>query len=261
MLKLVTITGADDSVEPAALAALSKKYPWVEWGILASASQTGRSMRKNPRFPSFDWIEGFLGDWPDYYIKRSLHVCGRWVRDLLRGVNSMPDWLPDDFQRIQLNFHAERTECDPPAFWLRLRDLVTDPPYGSNGKVRQFIFQIDGELGNRHLDALLAENGNKNQFVDAVPLFDVSGGAGILPDAWPKPYLKKDDLHFAFHGYAGGLGSDNLAEQLPRILEAAGDTPCWIDMETRVRSDDDTQFDLDKVNRCLEIAAPFVGKE
>lgn len=35
----------------------------------------------------------------------------------------------------------------------------------------------------------------------------------------------------------------------------------WIDMETRVRSNNDATFDLTKVRRCLEIAAPFVAPQ
>ena len=63
------------------------------------------------------------------------------------------------------------------------------------------------------------------------------------------------------HGYAGGLGPDNIESELQRIAAAAGDAPFWIDMETRVRSDNDEQFDLNKVRRCLEITAPLVSTE
>jgi hypothetical protein len=103
----------------------------------------------------------------------------------------------------------------------------------------------------------------------------VGPGAGILPREWPKPiYL---DVHpgddgcgvqqHRYHGYAGGLGPDNLAEQIPLILAAAAGNEhtaegrIWIDMETRVRSSDDRTFDLAKVRRCLEIAAPYVKQE
>jgi phosphoribosylanthranilate isomerase len=61
-----------------------------------------------------------------------------------------------------------------------------------------------------------------------------------------------------YHGYAGGLGPDNLAHEIPRIAKAAGDARVWLDMESGVRSNNDKQFDLDKVLQCLEIAKPFV---
>jgi hypothetical protein len=94
-----------------------------------------------------------------------------------------------------------------------------------------------------------------------------------LPKAWPNPiYLKSTESgqvlnRWDYHGYAGGLGPDNLEEQIPRILEAASykgfskeiqEGDIWIDMETKVRSDQDRQFDLEKVEHCLEIAAPHI---
>ena len=52
MLKIVTVTGADDSVNPVSLLDLSERYPFVEWGILLSKSGVG-----NSRFPSYEWLE------------------------------------------------------------------------------------------------------------------------------------------------------------------------------------------------------------
>lgn len=40
-LTRVTITGADDAVEPAELQALSHEFPFVEWGILHSYKRFG----------------------------------------------------------------------------------------------------------------------------------------------------------------------------------------------------------------------------
>jgi hypothetical protein len=59
-------------------------------------------------------------------------------------------------------------------------------------------------------------------------------------------------------GYAGGLGSDDLGEQLERIGEVAGEAEFWVDMESRVRIPGDL-LDLGKVVRCLEMARPFVS--
>lgn len=241
----VTITGPDDSISPEDLLPLAQEFPFVEWGILASASSSG----KCNRFPSFAWIEN-LRRLP-LTMNLSLHLCGRWVRDLLIGRMSFEGNIATHFQRVQLNFHAENTECKPDAFRAVIQEFGP----------RQFIFQIDGNGGNKHLDALLDSADKIGFSVDAVPLFDVSGGAGILPGTWPKPQWMADDKAHCYHGYAGGLGPENLAEQIPLILEAAGPNcpRIWIDMETRVRSTDDRQFDLEKVRRCLEIARPYVG--
>ena len=44
MLQTVTLTGADDSVNPEDLIAISKEFPFVEWGILIG-SNTGAEAR------------------------------------------------------------------------------------------------------------------------------------------------------------------------------------------------------------------------
>jgi len=247
-LDRVTITGADDSIIPNDLLKLSRQYRFVEWGILASASVGPDA--GSFRFPSAPWIAELIGVARRVgNISLSLHLCGRWVRELLVGDVHIPELLlAPEFQRIQLNFHAERTPCKAPEFFNAMLSL---------GK-RQYIFQIDGAKGNAHLESLYGEN-NGDQTVDAVPLFDISGGAGILPTEWPKPQYMDDDTTCCYHGYAGGLGPDNLEQQIPLIGAAAGETPIWIDMETRVRSSDDSRFDLDKVARCLEIAKPHIS--
>jgi hypothetical protein len=238
-LDRVTITGADESVRPEDLVRLSERYPFVEWGILVSRSRAGTS-----RYPSVTWLMDLQaasrGAAP---MALSLHICGHWVRHLLQGVNELPSWMPKAFERVQLNFHAERTPCSSQAFVGAL---------GSLGLRRQFIFQVDGVMGNRHLEGLPREVAGKK--IDAVPLFDRSGGAGLLPSSWPAPAE-----HSGYVGYAGGLGPENLEEQIENIARAAGRTRFWIDMETRVRSADDRLFDLEKVERSLKTAARFVN--
>lgn len=231
-LDRVTITGADNSVSPAQLIDLSARYPFVEWGILYSATQEG-----GLRFPSRAWRERLQYDCRGLPVRLSLHLCGRRMRDLLVGKNTLPVGLTEGFDHIQLNFHAEVQVSEWPAFHDVLHTLGD----------RQIIFQIDGNMGVELYDDV-----HNSTSVDAVPLFDVSHGAGVLPEGWPAP------LDGDYHGYAGGLGPDNLAEQIPAIGRAAGDARIWIDMETRVRSHGDQQFDLEKVERCLQIATPFV---
>lgn len=236
-LDRVTITGADDSVEPEAIVDLSMRFPWVEWGILVSKNQEG-----SPRFPSQSWRERLQLRTRGMPIQLSLHVCGRWLRNLLIGQNDLPIGMTEGFQRMQLNFHAEKLEYDAIALARALADM----------SVGEMIFQIDGASGQ---EILAAVHGEGRHSFDQVPLFDCSHGAGVLPDEWPAPF----DLS-TYHGYAGGLGPDNLAEQIPLIGKAAGDTRIWLDMESRVRSDDGRSFDLAKVERCLQIAEPFIRR-
>lgn len=235
MLDRVTITGADDSVHPDNLLALSRDFPFVEWGILVSMSRAG-----SPRYPSADWIRRLQAP------RLSMHLCGRFVRALLLGEVMFPLWLLDGFDRVQLNFHAEHLALDSELFRQALRSLGN----------RQFIFQVDGNCGNAFFEKALMD-----AEIDAVPLFDVSGGAGVLPEHWPRSVYGRGGFQsgsMLYHGYAGGLGPHNLVEQLPAIAAAAG---CrhWVDMETHVRSEDDQTFDVTKVALALRIAGGFIS--
>ena len=250
-MQRVTITGADDLISPEKLLELSGEHPFVEWGILVSASNTGTM-----RYPSRNWMSR-LASKVDGSINVSIHVQGRWLRELLLGNK---DELLDGCghlawhaQRVQLNFHGGTIDYDETAFLMALMSF----PLTRNAK--SFIFQLDGCCGARILERV----SKYSHGLDLVPFYDTSHGAGILPESWPEAEKSllalTRDLQV---GYAGGLGPENLAEQIPLIAKAAGDAPFWIDMETKVRSPNPlvgSYFDLDKVRAALEVCKPFVG--
>lgn len=236
MLEKVTITGADDSTPIEDLVSLSKEFPFVEWGILISAKSEGTY-----RFPSRKWIDALVTR-ADQFVRElneplnlSTHICGRWVRQLFVGQLEWTE-LPSIItisQRVQINTHAEEHVATT-AFLGNLASLPAPP--------RQFIFQWDGVNDHLIYGAFAAG------FAVAA-LFDTSGGAGRLPVSWPQP--KPDFLC----GYAGGLGPDNVEGQLRIIEQRCAGRVYWIDMERRVRTQDDSRLDLDKVRRVLEICA------
>lgn len=246
-LTKVTITGADDETDVGELIELSREFPFVEWGILVG-SNTGEGCGCS-RFPSVDWIAGLVNDVRaagnhQLPVNLSLHVCGEFLRQLVRGYSSLDVLLGRylyAFQRMQLNWHGERQFEDSDENILdaisRLVDNVpvTDPAWNP-----VVIFQLDG--WNDELWRATAR-----RFLCA-GLFDRSHGAGILPAEWPAARLGLPC------GWAGGLGPDNLELQLPLIAsQATGDY--WVDMETLVRSE--SRLDLEKVRDCLEIADEF----
>ena len=74
-----------------------------------------------------------------------------------------------------------------------------------------------------------------------------------MPEYWCGP------IHI-YNGYSGGLGPDNLESELRKIEQVTKpEDEIWIDMETKIRSDDNKTFDLNKVRRCLEIVKPWIG--
>lgn len=237
-LSHVTFTGADHSVRPEELLYLSRHYlGMVEWGILISRNRWG-----TPRYPALEWINELQKLFKGTPHRLALHVCGHYLRQILVGVNELPPELVEGFQRIQLNFHGQALKFDVEACVEALAQRF-------EGK--EIIFQIDGAMGEDFLAAV--EDGR--QAFHCVPLFDLSHGSGRMPSVWPTVGNWSGNLY----GYAGGLGPQNLAEQLPRIELAAGGEGYWVDMETRVRSEDGSTFDLNAVRQCCDIAHRFIN--
>ena len=242
-LRTVTITGADDSISPTDLVVLTQKYPFVEWALLlSSTSIEGPCRFPSYRFPSLKWLKE-LSDNTSVPLQLSGHFCGTFVTDFIKGKlpeldAHFPPWLWQMFQRIQINFHGVE-HAPKQEFYSVLPQIL------KNTK-KQYIFQAD----NVNEDIFW---GMQKRGVDAVPLFDLSHGAGVLPENWPDP------LPGIKCGYAGGLGPDNLEAQIQKIASKVGEHEIWIDMETNVRSNADKLFDLKKVEKCLEIARPFIS--
>lgn len=236
-LTRVTITGADDRTIPADLIALSQRFPWVEWGVLVSERNEG-----TPRFPTRGWVDAFLREATrrGSHVYLALHICGRWVRALTSGSNAIELAWPGifrGFDRIQLNTHGSPHAIRPDRVAAFMR---TAAPF------RQVIIQMDGTDNENALPAYRASG------LDAVPLFDRSGGAGRVPDAWPAPLAG-----MPLHGYAGGLGPETLPRELPRIAAVAREHPVWIDMESAVRIHE--RLDLRKVEQCLQLCSAWIA--
>jgi phosphoribosylanthranilate isomerase len=106
-----------------------------------------------------------------------------------------------------------------------------------------FIFQLD-EV-NQHLMYDSAKEGHKN----ISGLYDLSHGAGIVPENWIE--TPNDGIYY---GYAGGLSPKNVAFQLSKIETLTDNT--WVDAETFLRNEG--KFDLKLVVEFLEAAAPWV---
>lgn len=231
-LKLVTITGADDSIAPEALLGLKEQFPFVEWGLLLSESHEG-----SPRYPSLAWLQSLSRHAAQ--LQLAGHLCGRWMRDACAGAWSFKWERPalwPMFDRLQLNFHSQGHRIDAQRFVPALVSEAAD---------KQVIFQL-ADVNNDWLERAVARGAN------VAGLFDASGGTGRLPQQWPVP-------NRGWMGYAGGLSPQNVAEQLRRIETVAGEADIWIDVETRVRSSHDRQFDLEKVEKFLAAASPWVA--
>ena len=241
MIKTVTLTGADDSILPEQLVEISRLYPFVEWGILVSRSSTGQV-----RFPSMPWIKELVRLQDELIISNkkpmnlSMHLCGSYVREILTGVDDFVlekfSGIFNSFARVQINTHGE-----PHLIHDSFYETLLEYPH------QEFIFQYDNVNGK----GLTLAYGNG---VKCSALFDLSHGAGILPEQWPEilPEVKC--------GYAGGLSPENLLSQIEAIERMAGENPIWIDMETHLFSNGGRVFDLLKCRKVLEIAKPYINQ-
>jgi hypothetical protein len=207
----VTLTGADDTTDPHALAQLSERFPFVEWAILSSAQRAGSG-----RYPTDDWVDRFLAACP--HVNRSLHLCGADVDAFIAQDARIMRKLAR-FDRVQLNFNHRRVPKDLDAIARAAEDLPQDIIVQHNSANVAACQSLALTMSNLQI------------------LFDASGGRGVSPAAWPCT------IDGFFCGYAGGLGPDNIQAELARIRAAAGQQAFWIDMEGKLRNEND-QFDL-----------------
>ena len=213
----VTITGADDGVDIGVLIALSRHFPFVEWGILFSESR-----QNEPRYPSAAWLSELCRQ--GHRLRLSMHLCGKYARETLVGIATWVDgWSV--FQRVQVNGYT------PPQYFLTT--VAVRQPF-------EFILQVRSE---EHLQAAAHEVG---MMPKASILFDPSGGRGIETFKWPeRPFGVR-------MGYAGGIKPSNVED----VLKDIGPVPdgTWVDMESGVRDGND-HLDFAKVNEVLEKVA------
>ena len=242
MLTGVTVTGADDSVEPADLIPIAKEFPFAEFGILLG-SHFG-----NPRFPSASWLRRLYEVTTMYAssgLRLSAHLCGKLVVDFL--TRRMPFFLLPMFGRMQVNTHGIPHGCDA--------GCVRENVYRANLRGIEVIFQYDGANTNALLSCIGQHVTDNFTGLQVATLHNLSHGTGVLPDEWPAP------LASVHTGYAGGLSPENVSRELEEISKIARSEPFWIDAETHLRSEDNSRFDLDRVTDFLARAAPHVASK
>lgn len=232
LFQIASLTGAEDSVDPADLAALSERFPFVEWALLAHFEREGEG-----RNPSGAWRERFL-DAINGRGRSALHLCGKLAFERLLREGPWPEL--SRYDRIQANINARGADfsaSDTLKVWEALSALgprlIIQAHEGSERLARAFLSTPAG--------------------AGCAVLFDESRGRGQLPSLWRSRWPG------VACGYAGGLGPEALPALLPEIAQAASEAdgpPCWIDMESALRTDG--RFDLSKAQRVLEVSAPWM---
>ena len=246
-LNTVSLTGADDSVDPSSLSQLAQEFPFVEFGILFSNGRQGTE-----RYPSADWIVKLMDVCVQYHLdtgnhlKFAAHLCGEYAREFIKGNSDfwLTRWERESglFKRIQLNVTDE-------AFMdINFLDLVVESQREGHSW-DQVIVQTKRpfERATYISSANAALNGRVSL------LYDASGGKGISPKSWPSiPAGVKVPC-----GYAGGINPQNVDQVLKEITKLpSGVYDSWIDMETGVRNDHG--FSLDYCREVLQKSRQYV---
>lgn len=254
----VSITGADDEVSPADLVALSRIYPFVEWGILHLPAKEGK-----PRYPTAEWRWNLARARMQHGFTTALHLCSEDVFWTLLQHLEGPGFLDElaQFNRVQLNINARSLvfkTADVVSIYEALRwhdvPLILQRHPGTQKAIDRFLTELAKNPTDSH--ALVPVSTKAIETGDVSVLLDMSGGKGVSPEEWEPPLslccLPVDT------GYAGGISPDNIEQVLDATEKAVrgGEKPLaryWIDMESGVRTDN--KFDLTKVERVLQAVA------
>lgn len=193
--KWITFTGLDEKTDFDRVEDISKRFP-VEWGILF-----GGKLGSN-RYPGTVVVDSATSRG----LVLSMHLCGSYAADANKNI---PPANYSGFNRIQVNRAPNQYDLE---------------------SLQKLHEQTKLNIIVQH---------RTQEFPDDIPgiqwLQDNSGGKGVLPSYWSKPF-DPDQLV----GYAGGLNPDNVAQAV-NFMPAKN---FWIDMETGIRTDD--WLDLDK---------------
>lgn len=233
LLRRVSLTGADDEVDPQALRDLAHRFPRVEWALLLLPEKEGQA-----RNPTQAWRERFLDTLAGAPGFTALHLCGQQVFE--DALHQPQRWRAEwsRYDRLQLNINARRVLFDDEQV-LRIYRTLHDAGF-------TLILQR-----HEHTAPVIDRFLHGLDSLDRVGvLFDLSKGRGTLPERW-TPTLSVRGIPL-FCGHAGGLSPTTVPLALAPIAQAAGDVPYWIDMESGVRTDN--RFDLGKAQAVLEQA-------
>lgn len=189
----------------------------VEIGILFSANP-----KERPRYPERNIILGMQSILAYHGFRRALHVCGSAARRMLLE-GTMFDIL--NVERIQVNGRVSVEELSAICRKYTKWEIITQ-------HTRENSVLLDERWPNHSV------------------LVDASGGRGISPREWERPITDKRV------GYAGGLGPDNIVEEVEKIRSVASEN-FWIDMENKLRDENDL-FSVEKANAVASLCKEWL---
>lgn len=223
----LTFTGIDNASRCENLNALSERYGFIEWGMLYSPSSSG----VNCRYPGVGTVQKFI----DGLVGNvALHLCGKGVREFSSGSGAGYELARSVIHkggRVQLNVNYGSITN---AYKEEIARAISDNSDGI------FILQMN----DNNVEAM----GRFKDLHNYSFLFDSSGGRGESPThGWPPM-----PINGVRCGYAGGLGPENLKNEIETISMVANGYDIWLDMESKIRSlDQTTTEDYLDITKCI----------
>lgn len=253
----VSITGVDNSVHVEDLVALSRQYPFVEWGVLYCPTRDGTA-----RYPTPSWRDELARARVQHGLLTALHLHDDDVFWKILGARydkRLP--LHDElgrYRRVQVNINARKKT-------FRSEDVFAVYQNLASHEVRLIFQYHDGTASaiNRYLDAMTLSAFIRGAYLgDFAVLFDESRGGGVAPDTWHPPFFRYE--RGLQTGYAGGISPENIEAVLDSIAKALveachPEARYWLEMASGVRTED--RIDLQKIERVLSAVARRMNTE
>jgi hypothetical protein len=100
-----SLTGIDDTVDPRLLLAVSRAYPWVEWGVLFRDDLAGQ-----PRYASPTALADLkaINDAAGRPMRLAAHLCGPYCEAVLQG----PDAAVATLRRFAVDYGFKRVQVN-----------------------------------------------------------------------------------------------------------------------------------------------------
>lgn len=238
-LRYITCSDPRETVPVETLLRLSQYNPIVEIAVQAHPSKMSIGMPRNQWFNRLLKESLLMPKAPNLAVHVNMEWCDNFCKGLI--VPEIKDWLlltrTDGIpviRRWQINIYGSKTKN----FYAdKIANLLHD--FSNN----EFIFQY----GNSEYDRMRKLDDTGANFSI---LYDTSGGRGELAKTWQAPVFKNH-----YQGYAGGLSTENVIENLKKIARVAGPrTDIWIDAEGKLKNPETKIFDINLAKQYITAA-------
>lgn len=245
-LKYITCSDPRETIKLDDLKRLTQISPKVEIGMQSHPSAMKQGLDR------YIWFNEFIS-WAQQQRKTvniAMHVNYQWCDAMCSGI------VPTEIERW-INLRNKNNDMPVIKRWqLNIGDDTFNFDADKVAKLimafpeNEFIFPYNADVAQK-ID-LLRHTGAKFSL-----LYDSSYGYGICPDKWNAPVFQNVPM-----GYAGGLSSENVSENLNKISSVVPDNyTTWIDAEGRLMKPDERTWDMERVHGYIQNALNWESRQ